>query len=68
MEGSGSDGETMSHLVTGEVEVFGFLRETQCRVICHPHCTVTATGAEGMPLATTTSWLGPSSWVAGTSK
>ena len=32
------------------------------------HWTVTATGAEGMPLATTTSWLGPSSWVAGTSK
>jgi hypothetical protein len=30
--GQRSDGETMSHLVTGEVEVFGFLRETQCRV------------------------------------
>jgi hypothetical protein len=32
------------------------------------HWTVTAIGAEGMPLATTTSWLGPNSWFAGTSK
>ena len=32
------------------------------------HSTVTATGAEGMPFATTTSWLGPPSWFAGTSK
>jgi hypothetical protein len=36
--------------------------------ICDLQSTVTATGAEGMPLATTTSWLGPRSWVAGTSK
>jgi len=36
--------------------------------ICDLHCTVTATGTEGMPFATTTSVLGPSSCVAGTSK
>src|SRR5438132_2671784 len=36
---------------------FGCLRDaqTQFRATGDPHCTVTATGAEGMPLATTTS-------------
>src|SRR6202795_2615313 len=32
------------------------------------YCTLTVTGCEGMPLATTASWLGPVSWCAGTSK
>ena len=49
---------------------FGCLCEAQThiRAADEPHCTVTAKGVEGMPLATTTSWLGPGSWFAGTSK
>ena len=35
---------------------------------CDFQFTVTATGAEGIPLATTTRVLGPCSWVTGTSK
>ena len=32
------------------------------------YCTLTAIGADGMPLATTSTVLAPSSWFAGTSK